>query len=118
MALVVLTILETILGHYCLEMFVQNDNDNPLRILDILESIGAFTNERAKITLLHKPTNSPDSNVFDFRLYNSSQSLRNETNASTIDKLIHCSTNAISQSEFITLDSVWITLQSCVEQIV
>lgn len=62
-----------------------------------------------------QPPNSPDLNVLDLGFFNSIQSLQHQASPTTIDELIECVTDAYNQISKETLNSVFLTLQKCME---
>lgn len=117
MSSVILVILEKLPCHQFQDIFLQQDNVILHRILEDSDIIDACTSGRRKITRCNQFANSLDLIVLDLGFFNSVQSLKNRTNASTIDEFINADNNAFHQSEPINFCSVWITLQLCMEHI-
>lgn len=99
-------------------IFIQQDNAKPHCRPDDAEVSAALTEGDWNMSLFNQPPNSPDLNILDLGFFNAIQSLQHRNAPKTIDDLIDCvlkSYNALSREK---LDNVFLTLQSCMEEII
>ncbi|CAM9853573.1 unnamed protein product, partial [Pylaiella littoralis] len=98
-------------------IFVQQDNAKPHRVNDHQDLLEACSSDGFGIRLINQPPNSPDTNILDLGFFASIQSLQDRTRARTIDDLISEVETAWEAAAPAKLGKVWISLQTCMEQI-
>ncbi|CAM9241166.1 unnamed protein product, partial [Pylaiella littoralis] len=98
-------------------IFVQQDNAKPHRVNDHQDLLEECSSDGFDIRLINQPPNSPDTNILDLGFFASIQSLQDRTRARTIDDLISEVETAWEAAAPAKLGKVWISLQTCMEQI-
>jgi hypothetical protein len=68
------------------------------------------------MSLKCQPPQSPDFNVLDLGFFNAIQSLQQQKKAETIEQLIQNVEDSFNELSSETLERVWITLMSCMEE--
>lgn len=96
---------------------IQQDNAKPHCSVNDPEVIKAGSTHGWNITLVCQPPNSPDTNVLDLGYFNAIQSLQHEASPTTVDELITAVNESFAKLSKETLDSVFLTLQACMESI-
>ena len=93
---------------------VQQDNAKPHSV-DMKKLRDEGLKDGWDISVCNQPANSPDFNVLDLGFFSSIQSLQQEKCMMDIDELISATKEAYWDENPQTLDSVWLTLQTCME---
>lgn len=98
-------------------VYIQQDNAKP----HLTNNDSALQEELVKegwsLQLKSQPPNSPDLNVLDLGFFNSIQALQHQMVTKNMDDLISAVETAFQQLDRDTLDSVFLTLQTCMENI-
>jgi hypothetical protein len=97
-------------------LVVQQDNAGPHVQANHPDFIEEANSMGINISLRCQPPNSPDFNVLDLGFFNSIQSLQQQKSANTIDELIEHVIDAYYEVKPDTLNKVWLTLMSCMEE--
>ena len=96
---------------------IQQDNarphisDNDLDFIDVAQSDGFH------ITLANQPANSPDLNINDLGFFRIIQGLQHEKAPKTVCELVDAVNKAYEQVTHSTLNYVWLSLMSCMTEI-
>ncbi|CAN0514412.1 unnamed protein product, partial [Ectocarpus sp. 12 AP-2014] len=95
----------------------QQDNAPGHRVMQDPDIVGAAEQGGRKIELINQPPNSPDMNILDLGFFNSIQSLQDRTTPTTVDELVAEVQRAFWAQKSETLDRVWTTLQSILQEV-
>lgn len=93
---------------------IRQDNAKP-HLIDI-EKVAEKSREKGwDISVESQPPNSPDFNILDLGFFAAIQSLQQEKAMTNIDELVTAVKEAFWEQEPHTLNSVWLSLQKCME---
>ncbi|XP_026404205.1 uncharacterized protein LOC113299398 isoform X2 [Papaver somniferum] len=101
----------------CKKIFIQQDNakphvhENDKKIMEAVRSYGL------DIELLCQPPNSPDLNVLDLGFFSAISALHHTDAPTTVDEFIASVTRAFESFSVEHANNVFITLQSCMKEI-
>eukprot|EP00903_Cladosiphon_okamuranus_P017611 g16221.t1 len=98
-------------------IFAQQDNAPGHRVLDDPDVVAAAGQGARRVQLVNQPPNSPDCNILGLGFFNSIQSLQDRTTPTTVDELVAEEDRAFWAQKPETLDRVWTTLQSVLQEI-
>ena len=98
-------------------VFAQQDNAPGHRVMADPDIVAAAGQEERRIELVNQPPNSPDTNILDLGFFNSIQSLQDRTTPTMVDELVAEVERAFRAQKPETLDRVWTTLQSVLQEI-
>ena len=93
---------------------IQHDNAKP-HLIDIEKVCQKSREDGWNISVQYQSPNSPDFNILDLGLFAAIQSLQQEKAMVNIDELVTAVKEAFWDQEPHTLDSVWLSLQKCME---
>ncbi|XP_047940911.1 uncharacterized protein LOC125188195 [Salvia hispanica] len=99
------------------EIFIQQDNAKPHINHNDADFLSAASTDGFKFHLKCQPPQSPDCNVLDLGYFRAIQSLQEDKVAKGVDDLlrnVHCSFEELNPY---TLNNVFLTLQSCLTEI-
>nr|CCA19012.1 mariner transposase putative [Albugo laibachii Nc14] len=94
----------------------KEDNAKPHLPPNDPDIVAAGTDGGWNIRLQCQPPNSPDFNVLYLGFFNSIQALQHQKYPKTIDELIECVTESFKELMPSTLNSVYLTLQSVLQE--
>ncbi|XP_057771069.1 uncharacterized protein LOC130990857 [Salvia miltiorrhiza] len=98
-------------------IYIQQDNARP-HIQDSDPNFRAVASaDGFDIHLVHKPPNSPDTNINDLGLFRAIQSLQTESVSTNVDGLVNVVINSFNELSPTTLNKVFLSLQSCMIEI-
>ncbi|XP_050217419.1 uncharacterized protein LOC126668255 [Mercurialis annua] len=99
-------------------IFIQQDNARPHIKPDDDKFLQEARKDGFDIQLRFQPPNSPDLNVLDLGFFRSIQSLQQEQAPTTIDEFVTVVENAFNELTSENLNSVFLTLQSCMIEVI
>ena len=76
-----------------------------------------MSSDRWDLRLINQPANSPDTNILDLGFFNSIQSLQDRTTPKNIDEMVAAVKAAWDGQSSKVLNRVWLSLQSCLQEI-
>ncbi|XP_057803150.1 uncharacterized protein LOC131018445 [Salvia miltiorrhiza] len=98
-------------------IFIQQDNARP-HIQDSDPDFRAVASaDGFDIHLVHQPPNSPDTNINDLGWFRAIQSLQTESVSTNVDGLVNAVINSFNELSPTTLNKVFLSLQSCMVEI-
>ncbi|XP_057779806.1 uncharacterized protein LOC130998404 [Salvia miltiorrhiza] len=98
-------------------IFIQQDNARP-HIQDSDPDFRAVASaDGFDIHLVHQPPNSPDTNINDLGWFRAIQSLQTESMSTNVDGLVNAVINSFNELSPTTLNKVFLSLQSCMVEI-
>ncbi|XP_057770715.1 uncharacterized protein LOC130990503 [Salvia miltiorrhiza] len=101
----------------CKTIFIQQDNARP-HIQDSDPDFRAVaSSDGFDIHLVHQPPNSPDTNINDLGWFRAIQSLQIESMSTNVDGLVNAVINSFNELSPTTLNKVFLSLQSCMVEI-
>lgn len=98
-------------------IYIQQDNAKPHLAVDDPSITEECLKDGWNFQLQFQPPNSPDLNVLDLGFFNAIQSLQHQMPTRNIDNLIEAVEVAFQNIEVEKLDNVFLTLQTCMENI-
>ncbi|XP_026428378.1 uncharacterized protein LOC113324270 [Papaver somniferum] len=101
----------------CKKIFIQQDNAKPHVHENDKEFLEAVRSYGLDIELLCQPPNSPDLNVLDLRFFSAISALHHTDAPTTVDEFIASVTRAFEIFSVEEANNVFITLQSCMKEI-
>lgn len=99
------------------DIWIQWDNARPHQIPKDEEFIHACLSEGFNIQFIYQPAQSPDLNVLDLGLFNTIQSIQYQSFPKNLGELINRVNEAYDTFNPVLNKYTWITLQSCMEEI-
>ncbi|XP_026459915.1 uncharacterized protein LOC113360643 [Papaver somniferum] len=101
----------------CKKIFIQQDNAKPHVHENDKKFMGAVKSYGLDIELLCQPPNSPDLNVLDLGFFSAISALHHTDAPTTVDEFIASVTRAFENFSVKDANNVFITLQSCMKEI-
>ncbi|CAM9645655.1 unnamed protein product, partial [Ascophyllum nodosum] len=98
-------------------VFAQQDNAPGHRVMADPDIVAAAGQGERRIEVVNQPPNSPETNILDLGFFNSIQSLQDRTTPTMVDELVAEVERAFWAQKPETLDRVWTTLQSVLQEI-
>ncbi|ETV80633.1 hypothetical protein H257_06156 [Aphanomyces astaci] len=99
-------------------ILLQQDNARPHVPLSDERVAAACASDGWAIEVVCQPPNSPDMNVLDLGFFRAIQTLQERTRCKTIDELIDATLSAWTTVDAMTLNSNFLTLQTCLIEVV
>ncbi|XP_041995853.1 uncharacterized protein LOC121745970 [Salvia splendens] len=101
----------------CKDIIIQQDNAKPHIMPNDQEFKEAANTDGFNIKIVCQPPNSPDTNVNDLCFFRAIQSLQDDKSTKNVDDLLKNVVASFDELSPHTLDSVFLTLQSCLTEI-
>lgn len=98
-------------------IFIQQDNARPHIKDNDLDFRAAASIDGFDIHLVHQPPNSPDTNINDLGWFRALQSIQNQHVCDTVQDLVNAVIQSFEDLSPITLNKVFLSLQSCMIEI-
>ncbi|XP_021755471.1 uncharacterized protein LOC110720732 [Chenopodium quinoa] len=110
-------IIENWPAHLSKDIFIQWDNARPHKIPTDPEFVAACTQNGFNIKMVYQPPQSPDLNVLDLGLFIVMQSIQYQSFPKNVEELVKVVEEAYNTFDPISNKFTWITLQSCMTEI-
>ena len=98
-------------------VYIQQDNARPHLVNNEPDLRDAMSSDGWDLRLINQPANSPDTNILDLGFFNSIQSLQDRTTPKNIDEIVAAVKAAWDGQSSKVLNRVWLSLQSCRQEI-